>query len=154
MGEAAREAQWKRFHEPKKPAGNENAPPGAQVPPRAAPQQNKPNLPSRGTQAPQRPLPSRFNSFSEFDACWLQFEARVKSGAQSLRHADVPWPTSLPTVSGVSADESPDVQKQKLRAALVRWHPDKWGNLLESIQEGDRKQVVEKVKEVTRRIIA
>jgi len=65
----------------------------------------------------------------------------------------VPWPSLLPTVSGISPDDGPGERKQKLRAAVLRWHPDKWGRILESIRAGDRAQVMERVKGVTRRIL-
>jgi hypothetical protein len=57
------------------------------------------------------------------------------------------------TISGVGTNESLEMRKRKLRAALVRWHPDKWAKVLDCIHESDRAQVVDKVKEVTRRII-
>lgn len=150
--EDAREAQWKRFHEQPKPpprASNVNhdyVPPEAPRP-SATPQKSS----LSGLSA--RPPPVRFGSFSEFDAYWTRFEQRVSTGARDLRLIDVPWPTSLVTVSGVSAGESLDVRKRKLRAALVRWHPDKWSKVLDCIHESDRATVVETVKAVTRRII-
>lgn len=159
--EAAREAQWRRFHEapkqeaPKPPPmpGMDATPSGpSRPPPRPRPRSS--SLPTEGSQPTPRPPPVRFGSFAEFDAHWARFEQRASAlGARDLRLVDVPWPTSLTSVSGISASDSLDVRKRKLRAALVRWHPDKWHKLLECIHESDRTMVVEKVKEVTRRII-
>jgi len=159
--EAAREAQWRRFHEaPKQEASKPPQMPGAEAtpsgpsrpPPR--PRVRSSSLPTEGNQPTPRPPPLHFGSFAEFDAHWARFEQRASAaGARDLRLVDVPWPTSLTSVSGVSAGESLDVRKRKLRAALIRWHPDKWSKLLDCIHESDRTKVVEKVKEVTRRII-
>jgi len=154
--EAAREAQWRRYHEAPKPPqmpGADAAPSApSRPPPRPRPRSS--SLPAEGGQPTPRPPPVRFGSFAEFDAHWARFEQRASAaGARDLRLVDVPWPTSLTTVSGVSAGESLDARKRKLRAALVRWHPDKWGKLLECIHESDRAKVVERIKEVTRRII-
>lgn len=168
--EAAREAQQKRFfEEPKKPPPaprprDENAPPpgsfGARGRPTAnggcaapgrksSPRPRSSSLPREGA----RPPPVRFGSFSEFDTYWARFEQKVNAGTQDLHFIDVPWPTSLTSIAGVIASESLEVRKRKLRAALVRWHPDKWSKVLDCIHESDRAKVVEKVKEVTRRII-
>jgi hypothetical protein len=153
--EAAREAQFKRFQDRRNSSTNSSSSP-RQVPPKASPPPQTSSVPKsrvvRGEATKPRP-PDRFTSFEEFDEAWSQFEQRAKAGETSLQFADVPWPTSLATVSGVNACESLDARKQKLRAALVRWHPDKWGKLLDSICEAERPRVVEKVKEVTRRII-
>jgi hypothetical protein len=154
--EAAREAQWRRYHEPPKPppaahsgTASASAPSnGARPPPRARSSLSADNGPPSA-----RPPPVRFTSFAEFDAYWSRFESRVNAGARDLHFIDVPWPTSLVTISGVGTNESLEMRKRKLRAALVRWHPDKWAKVLDCIHESDRAQVVDKVKEVTRRII-
>mmetsp|Transcript_148031 Transcript_148031/g.258170 ORF Transcript_148031/g.258170 Transcript_148031/m.258170 type:complete len:333 (+) Transcript_148031:33-1031(+) len=177
--EAAREAEWKKFHEgqyvPKGNPGAARPPSGASnrtgsasaKPPggasdRAGSASNRAGSASRGSgsrassqsRASSKPrAPTLFTSFAEFDAAWAAFEKQVAAGVQGLRFLDVPWPVSLPTVSGVEPRENLDARKRKLRAALVRWHPDKWSKVLDCIHEADRGQVVERVKEVTRRII-
>lgn len=154
--EAAWEAQRKRFHDPPKqapPRPSADAPTAPGMPRQAPRRPRSSSLSKEGGPPSARPPPARFSSFSEFDTYWTRFEQRVSGGARDLNLIDVPWPTSLVTVSGVSADERLEERKKKLRAALVRWHPDKWCKLLESINECDRAKVIEKVKEVTRRII-
>lgn len=170
--EAARAAEWKKYHEGQyAPKTNAGKPPPGNAPNRGNSFHGRPDggsgsrassagagsAGSRASSVPRaasKPRPStNFMSFEDFDAAWAAFEKQVAAGAKDLRLADVPWPTTLPTVSGVESKESLDVRKRKLRAALVRWHPDKWGKLMECIHEADRGQVVERVKEVTRRII-
>lgn len=85
---------------------------------------------------------------------WEDFEKKV-SQAASLCLADVPWPKELPaTVSEVSSADSLDERKRKLRKAVLRWHPDKWGRAIPLFGEAERAEVLERVKAVTRRILA
>jgi hypothetical protein len=157
--DALKEAQQKRrdakYDTPKQPPPRASADaPSAPGMPRHAPRRPRSSsLSKEGGPPSARPPPARFNSFPEFDAYWNRFEQRVHSGGRDLHFTDVPWPISLVTVSGVHSGESLQERKKKLRAALVRWHPDKWSKLLDAIHECDRAKVVEKVKEVTRRII-
>lgn len=157
--QAFRERQRKRFTEPPKPPPPKNFSDATPSMPRPAPRRPRSSSLSKeppigpGGPPSARPPPARFDSFTEFDTYWARFEQRVSGGARDLHIIDVPWPTSLVTVSGVTACETLAERKRKLRAALVRWHPDKWCKLLECIHENDRAKVVERVKEVTRRII-
>lgn len=111
-----------------------------------------PGVPPRVRVAPQGPKEVSFSSYSDFDAAWSRFEGQVSSG-QALRYTDVPWPTSLPSISGACGTHDAAERKRKLRTALVRWHPDKWGVIFGLIHEDDKQIVMEKVKDVTRRII-
>lgn len=160
--EAARERQWQKFKENQKPPRPEPGTKPAYEPtgfPSAASRPAPGPRPRSSSPAPEanpspRPPPARFSSFAEFDAYWARFEQRVSAaGTKDIRITDIPWPTTLLTISGVSTSDALDVRKRKLKAALVRWHPDKWGKLMDLIHESDRTKVVEKVKEVTRRII-
>lgn len=167
--EVAREAQYRRYESTKPPSRSPSpAPPkssGAAGAPPRRPSKEESRGPSKDTRPPPRPRasslgpgserrpPTSFLSFEDFDAHWARFEERITAGGKDLRLLDVPWPLSLATVSGVSACESLAARKTKLRAALKRWHPDKWSKLLDCIHESDRAKVVEKVKEVTRKII-
>lgn len=161
--EAARAAQDRRYASSKPAPPKSSADAGA--PPRRPSKEEAKPAPAKDARPPPRPrasslgpgseprVPTRFVSFEEFDAHWTRFEERITAGGKDLQLLDVPWPLSLATVSGVSACESLAVRKTKLRAALKRWHPDKWSKLLDCIHENDRAKVVEKVKEVTRKII-
>lgn len=102
------------------------------------------------------PPPPRITSHAAFDIAWAQFEKQIgqcSTGGAPLGCDDVPWPTFLPTVSGIRIEESPKERKDKIRTAVLRWHPDKWGPILVCIREADHGKVMEKVKEVTRRIL-
>ena len=57
------------------------------------------------------------------------------------------------TVSGIEPADGADVRKRKLRAALVRWHPDKWVRVFEAMAVDERVGVVERVQAITRRIL-
>lgn len=93
-----------------------------------------------------------FACYSDFDVAWRTFAAQV-SRKQPLHYADIPWPTCLPSVSGVEPKDNAAERKKKLRAALVRWHPDKWGSIFDLVHDCDKASVMERVKEVTRRIL-
>lgn len=111
----------------------------------------KREAPPRGAQTSQ-PEGPRFSSFASYEEAWSRFEQKSKDG-QPISYADIPWPTSLSAVSGAAGTDEAGARKSKLRAALLRWHPDKWAPLLSRIRETDQASVTEKVKEVTRRIL-
>lgn len=84
---------------------------------------------------------------------WKDLEARMQEGAE-LSLADVPWPPAPPaTVSGMSASDPADVKKRKLRAAVLRWHPDKWSPALQHFPAADQPVLLNRVKDVTQRIL-
>ncbi|CAE8586122.1 unnamed protein product [Polarella glacialis] len=129
------------------PFGAEESPKGPERPPLPKP------LPQPLPKAAAGPA---FASFADFATAWSKFESRLSSvGSQSpnLRCSDIPWPTSLPSISGVIPGDGSAEHKKKLRAALMRWHPDKWAPILDRVVEGERPQVMERVKEVTIRIL-
>lgn len=96
----------------------------------------------------------RFASFVAFEEAWSGFEAVAATLDRKLCLADIPWPLDLPTISGVELHDASVERKRKLRAALLRWHPDKWAPLFSQVREADKAEVTERVKEVTRRILA
>merc|ERR1712232_798260 len=93
-------------------------------------------------------------TFAAYEEAWSCFETQAAGGSQVLGCADIPWPLDLPTVSGAADHDSGPERKRKLRTALLRWHPDKWAPLLGRIRDVDKAEVTERVKEVTRRILA
>eukprot|EP00927_Polykrikos_kofoidii_P073234 TRINITY_DN69295_c0_g1_i1.p1 TRINITY_DN69295_c0_g1~~TRINITY_DN69295_c0_g1_i1.p1 ORF type:complete len:431 (+),score=76.76 TRINITY_DN69295_c0_g1_i1:32-1324(+) len=96
----------------------------------------------------------RFTHFGAWENAWSTFEASARGkGGSQLSFAEIPWPQSLPTISGVQEGDDGPARKKKLRTALLRWHPDKWAPILERVRESDRARVTEQVKEVTRRIL-
>lgn len=99
-----------------------------------------------------RPVPTRFGSFGDFSQAWKDFEARLAK-MKSVRLQDIPWPDGLPSVSGITSSDSPSDAKKKLRTALLRWHPDKWGTILDHVAESDKVDVIARVKLVTQRIL-
>eukprot|EP00747_Dinoflagellata_sp_TGD_P223156 gnl/TRDRNA2_/TRDRNA2_94781_c0_seq1.p1 gnl/TRDRNA2_/TRDRNA2_94781_c0~~gnl/TRDRNA2_/TRDRNA2_94781_c0_seq1.p1 ORF type:complete len:416 (-),score=52.12 gnl/TRDRNA2_/TRDRNA2_94781_c0_seq1:13-1260(-) len=113
--------------------------------------------PGRAT-PPGRPTPREnlrpLVSFASYEEAWVGFEARAADSDHVLTYAEIPWPLGLPAVSGIVSQDGAGERKRKFRAALLRWHPDKWGPLLSRVIEADRSRVTERVKEVTRRILA
>eukprot|EP00930_Biecheleria_cincta_P075540 TRINITY_DN6270_c0_g1_i3.p1 TRINITY_DN6270_c0_g1~~TRINITY_DN6270_c0_g1_i3.p1 ORF type:complete len:300 (+),score=78.41 TRINITY_DN6270_c0_g1_i3:37-936(+) len=77
---------------------------------------------------------------------WEDFEQKISQAAH-LCLAEVPWPNELPaTVSEVSSADSLDERKRKLRKAVLRWHPDKWGPAIPLFSEAERAEVLERVR--------
>jgi len=139
------------------PAGGAS---GAGPPPRAsagggAPPRGPPPAPPAPPPVPAPPAPQapRFANFGAYQEAWKSFETSAMASSQSLRYADVPWPSESFAVSGIDASDGASERKKKLRSALLRWHPDKWGPLLERVVEADKPRVMEQVKEITRRIL-
>ncbi|CAE8598915.1 unnamed protein product, partial [Polarella glacialis] len=111
-----------------------------------------PHFEGRAPGAPPRP-PSAAPAAKPQPLDWDQFEKLMAEGGK-LKFANVPWPAEPPaTVSGASRSEPREVRKSKLRNAVLRWHPDKWGPVLEHFDELERAPLLERVKEVTRRIL-
>jgi hypothetical protein len=109
--------------------------------------------PPRGTMpTPRTVYDPSLSSFADYNAAWLVFDEKV-SAKQQICYTDVPWPTRLPTISGIELVDGPAERKKKLRASLIRWHPDKWGRIFDLVHNNDIHLVMEQVKEVTRRII-
>eukprot|EP00930_Biecheleria_cincta_P098045 TRINITY_DN89730_c0_g1_i1.p1 TRINITY_DN89730_c0_g1~~TRINITY_DN89730_c0_g1_i1.p1 ORF type:complete len:461 (-),score=98.77 TRINITY_DN89730_c0_g1_i1:181-1563(-) len=120
--------------------------------------QQPPPVPPAPPPASKVPATPGFASFADFGKAWSSFEQKLQTAGTSqksawLRCADIPWPTSLSSVSGAAAGDDPAEKKRKLRSALVRWHPDKWAPILEQVVESERAQVMEQVKQVTQRIL-
>eukprot|EP00929_Paragymnodinium_shiwhaense_P090625 TRINITY_DN5079_c0_g2_i1.p2 TRINITY_DN5079_c0_g2~~TRINITY_DN5079_c0_g2_i1.p2 ORF type:complete len:336 (-),score=107.57 TRINITY_DN5079_c0_g2_i1:74-1015(-) len=107
----------------------------------------------RGEARPQDYIATPLRSTDSYDAAWSRFEKLASAAAAKLCMADVPWPLALPTVSGIVSADPPKERKNKWRAAVLRWHPDKWTPILDRMVESDKAKVIEKVKEVTRRIL-
>eukprot|EP00930_Biecheleria_cincta_P103140 TRINITY_DN95075_c0_g1_i1.p1 TRINITY_DN95075_c0_g1~~TRINITY_DN95075_c0_g1_i1.p1 ORF type:complete len:447 (-),score=65.01 TRINITY_DN95075_c0_g1_i1:75-1415(-) len=118
------------------------------APPRR-PTQSEPTKPPMSRQQPG----PRFASFSAYEEAWTKFEKSGMGDTSELSLQDIPWPLDLKTVSGIESGDSSADCKRKLRAALLRWHPDKWGSILGRIRESDKDEVTDRVQEVTRRIL-
>lgn len=100
--------------------------------------------------------PPRLDSFAAFDAAWGIFERQVAAALSqggAVRFDDVPWPTLLPSVAGICPGDGAQAQKDKLRTAVLRWHPDKWGKVLGLVCEDHRARVMDGVKCVTQRLL-
>ncbi|KAH8097589.1 alpha-1,3-glucosidase [Aureococcus anophagefferens] len=69
----------------------------------------------------------------------------------ALRLGDLPLPRRSGSVSGASRADPVDDRKRAVRAALLRWHPDKFD--LSKFHPDDRDAVSDAVAEVTRRIV-
>eukprot|EP00439_Symbiodinium_sp_Y106_P070514 s580_g12.t1 len=168
--EREREAEWhRRVQAEKERAADQSAKNSYRKPQQQQQQRRTPDPPkkepkSTGWLPPRAPQPEpaakasagrSFASFAEFAAAWQAFEQRLSSGSQKglLTAVEIPWPHSLPSVSGVLASDATADIKKKLRTALIRWHPDKWAPILEHVVEAQRGDVLSRVKEVTQRLL-
>lgn len=96
---------------------------------------------------------TRFANFDAYEEAWSKFEKSSVGDTSELSLQDIPWPLDLETISGIESGDSSADCKRKLRAALLRWHPDKWGLILSRIRENDKDEVTDLVQKVTRRIL-
>jgi hypothetical protein len=103
---------------------------------------------SRAPAAPAPAAPALISVSST--ATWEELEAKL-AGSGELCFVDVPWPLPGRPVLELAAGNN---AKKVLRAALLRWHPDKFQKILARIAPAGKAEAVAKVQEVTRRIIA
>ena len=89
----------------------------------------------------QKRLEPPFSSREEYERAWSQY----KEGSA------IPWPEFTDQqrypISGVLESDSASTVREKIRAALRRWHPDKWGtrtDLKEKLTELTRALLIEK----------
>lgn len=152
--EARRPPSAKARPEPKRSAGPSSRGQPSSSSSSPQPEKPQPAPPPRPPPAPAKAAgPPPITRYSDFEAAWARFEQEVAPTRERLRFGDIPWPTALPSISGATAGDTPEERKRKLRTALVRWHPDKWSGLLGRVADSDRPQVMERVKEVTQRIL-
>ncbi|KAL1945722.1 hypothetical protein VTO73DRAFT_1724 [Trametes versicolor] len=95
---------------------------------------------------------------SEYESRW----AELSSTSESLGFCDIPWPTfarprSLDDITTAKVTRfvlSPlqpgETRREKVRNALRRWHPDRFGRVLARVDEEDREMVEEGVGIVVR----
>ena len=93
--------------------------------------------------APRAPRPRKATT-------WAALEAKLAAGA-AVAVADVPWPLATDRI--VDARAPAAARKDQWRAALRRFHPDKFQRVLAAAAPGDRSRILERCKAVTRRII-
>ena len=91
-------------------------------------------------------------AYAAFEQAFAAFEAAPPE-EQNYGLADVPWPPQTCPVSGMRKGEAPELKKQRLKLALLRWHPDKFmtshgGKLIEA----EREAVIDKVNAILRRV--
>lgn len=144
------------------------------APPRERPSQQRQEAPPRHQQVPprseQKPPPgnrqqhgasgivpqfaadSLFPDFSSYDIAWKKFECGLDSKTD-LKLLDIPWPPARCSVSGIASGDTEAQKKAKLRVSLLRWHPDKFHKIVEKTRDSDKMLVLERVKEVTQRIL-
>jgi hypothetical protein len=94
------------------------------------------------------------------EEAWKAYERRwaavTSDGSQPLRFKSIPWPTTVPprNVAEITpvaiakfvfspAHSEGVSRKEKIRSALRRWHPDRFGRVLGRVDEKD-KEAVEK----------
>merc|ERR1719271_1153779 len=95
-----------------------------------------------------RPSPVRHQSAAAHERAFKLFERRLAAAQEgSLRLADVP----LPPPGAVCSARTASARKKAVRAALLRWHPDKFD--LSKFTTEDRDAVADAVADVTRRVV-
>ena len=114
--------------------------------PRPAAEHRPPPPPAAGRPPPPpRAAPSRrpAQSAAAHERAFAAFERRLAAAAEgSLHMADVP----LPPPGAVCAARTASARKKAVRAALLRWHPDKFN--LSKFSSEDRGAVAEAVADV------
>lgn len=98
------------------------------------------------------PMERSFPTFDAYEEAWAAFEKKAALDGRLTFH-DIPWPCSPLGACGLGLRAGPAERKRKLRAALLRWHPDKWSPVLDRVWEEDRARVTERIKEVTCQIL-
>ena len=117
--------------------------------PRPAAEHRPPSPPAAGRPPPPRAAPSRrpAQSAAAHERAFAAFERRLAAAAEgSLHMADVP----LPPPAAVCAARTASARKKAVRAALLRWHPDKFK--LSKFSSEDRGAVAEAVADVCQRV--
>lgn len=84
------------------------------------------------------------------DTAWAAFEMRLKLQSP-LAYGEIPWPSG--SVSGIASSDDGRTRRTKLAAALRRWHPDKWAQILLLARESDREQILARVKQTAQRAL-
>ncbi|KAG6555688.1 hypothetical protein Mapa_002925 [Marchantia paleacea] len=105
-----------------------------------------PSAPQRWPSYNHRPL-----TYQEYEESWNVMNSSRKG--PTLGYADIPWPPAGNPLFIESGDTF-DVQKRKLRIALLRWHPDKFmaicGDRLGSV---DRESIETQAKHLAQQVI-
>ncbi|KXN84086.1 hypothetical protein AN958_00473 [Leucoagaricus sp. SymC.cos] len=100
--------------------------------------------------------------WDNYEKCWVEFLGRVKRGNDTpdpntlLRFHHIPWPVKLADglevqgkdltvqrveeflLEGLSVRGATFTKKDRVRSSLLRWHPDKLGNLLQQVHPDDK----------------
>merc|ERR1711933_717011 len=86
-------------------------------------------------------------AWQRYDAACARLDGGITKG---IRLVEVPWPPAG-NVCGFLPADGPSIRKQKLRRALLRWHPDKWHKALEV--SPDRLELAAKLAQITQQIL-
>lgn len=108
----------------------------------------------------------RVREETDVSSAWDRYESRwasITSSSEPLSFRTIPWPMlktpaspELITVDTISAfllnptHSSAQTPKERIKAALRRWHPDRFSRLLKRVSEIDRQNVEEAAGIVTR----
>lgn len=125
---AAEEEETRRFAARRRRDSDDALPSGSRPP-------GQPALKGEATsrhEAAEAVEERRLEARAADDTLWGQFEGRLSASAQQplagpgLSAADIPWPSGPPhNPVHIAAGGHPAVARAQLRAALLRWHPDK-----------------------------
>ena len=91
-------------------------------------------------------------AYAAFEAAFEAFEG-AKADAALYGLVDVPWPPSGCPVSGMRKGETLEQCKQRVKLALLRWHPDKFTAAHSGkLKAAERDAITDKVHAVLRRV--
>jgi len=99
-----------------------------------------PSAPARAPAVPPPHVPT---------TTWEDLDAKL-AGEGELCLDDVPWPPPGRPILDLATGNA----KKVLRAALLRWHPDKFQKIIARIEPAGKAEALVRVQEVARRIIA
>ncbi|KAG6333065.1 hypothetical protein ID866_6027 [Astraeus odoratus] len=97
---------------------------------------------------------------------WKSYESRwmaLSSSSETLHFQDIPWPvlTAPESAADITTDSiatfilnpahsSNQSRRERIRSALLRWHPDRFRRLLQRVPESEQSAVEEGICAVTR----
>ncbi|KAL1515851.1 hypothetical protein AB1Y20_002466 [Prymnesium parvum] len=90
--------------------------------------------------------------FAAWEAAFARFEAAEEG---SWRLEEIPWPPKGCSVTGIRAGDSQEVQRLRLKQALLRWHPDKFfGRHGAKLFDGESAEIMARVSAMLQRVQA
>ena len=95
----------------------------------------------------------QIRAYEGWEASFADFERSLDGSCFGVD--DVPWPPQGCLVTGIRRGDSEEVQRQRIKQALLRWHPDKFLTRHASkLEEGAVAEIMERVSATLQRVQA